>query len=176
MNICIFGSGAIGSYIGALLMKNGIKVSLICRGEHLKAIQNKGLLKLHYADLTDSSSISTLVSEIMPDEVYNLGAQSHVAVSFKNPILSTQVGNIGTLSLLEAIKSSDKQIKFYQASSSEMYGGGSKKSLNEDSIFDPKSPYAASKASAELLIKSYITTIHEYFGFSTGKNPTKDAV
>jgi GDPmannose 4,6-dehydratase len=69
--------------------------------------------------------------------------------------LSTQVGNIGTLSLLEAIKSSDKQIKFYQASSSEMYGGGSKKSLNEDSIFDPKSPYAASKMFSHHITKVY---------------------
>ena len=69
--------------------------------------------------------------------------------------MSTQVGNIGTLSLLEAIKSSDKQIKFYQASSSEMYGGGSKKSLNEDSIFDPKSPYAASKMFSHHITKVY---------------------
>jgi GDPmannose 4,6-dehydratase len=158
-------TGQDGYYLANLLLGKGYEVHGTIRRSSsintsridglISKFQNKGLLKLHYADLTDSSSISTLVSEIMPDEVYNLGAQSHVAVSFKNPILSTQVGNIGTLSLLEAIKSSDKQIKFYQASSSEMYGGGSKKSLNEDSIFDPKSPYAASKMFSHHITKVY---------------------
>ena len=117
--------------------------------------QKEGQLYLHYSDLIDSSSISSLVSEIMPNEIYNLGAQSHVAVSFKNPMLSTQVGNIGTLSLLEAIKSVDKTIKFYQASSSEMYGGGVKEKLNENSAFDPKSPYAASKMFSHNITKVY---------------------
>ena len=117
--------------------------------------QKEGQLNLHYSDLIDSSSISSLVSEIMPSEIYNLGAQSHVAVSFKNPMLSTQVGNIGTLSLLEAIKSVDKTIKFYQASSSEMYGGGVKEKLNENSAFDPKSPYAASKMFSHNITKVY---------------------
>jgi len=158
-------TGQDGYYLAKLLLEKGYEVHGTIRRSSsintsridglISQFQNKGFLKLHYADLTDSSSISTLVSEIMPDEVYNLGAQSHVAVSFKNPILSTQVGNIGTLSLLEAIKSSDKQIKFYQASSSEMYGGGSKKSLNEDSIFDPKSPYAASKMFSHNITKVY---------------------
>ena len=117
--------------------------------------QKEGQLNLHYSDLIDSSSISSLVSEIMPNEIYNLGAQSHVAVSFKNPMLSTQVGNIVTLSLLEAIKSVDKTIKFYQASSSEMYGGGVKEKLNENSAFDPKSPYAASKMFSHNITKVY---------------------
>ncbi len=117
--------------------------------------QKEGQLNLHYSDLIDSSSISSLVSEIMPNEIYNLGAQSHVAVSFKNPMLSTQVGNIGTLSLLEAIKSVDNTIKFYQASSSEMYGGGVKEKLNENSAFDPKSPYAASKMFSHNITKVY---------------------
>ena len=117
--------------------------------------QKEGQLNLHYSDLIDSSSISSLVSEIMPNEIYNLGAQSHVAVSFKHPMLSTQVGNIGTLSLLEAIKSVDKTIKFYQASSSEMYGGGVKEKLNENSAFDPKSPYAASKMFSHNITKVY---------------------
>ena len=121
----------------------------------LSKYQKEGQLNLHYSDLIDSSSISSLVSEIMPNEIYNLGAQSHVAVSFKNPMLSTQVGNIGTLSLLEAIKSVDKTIKFYQASSSEMYGGGVKEKLNENSAFDPKSPYAASKMFSHNITKVY---------------------
>ena len=85
-------------------------------------------MKLHYSDLLDGSSISNLLNLIQPDEVYNLGAQSHVAVSFKNPMYTSQVG-IGILNILEVIKNSEKKIKFYQASSSEMYGGSNKELL-----------------------------------------------
>ena len=106
-------------------------------------------------DLLDSSSLNTLVQTINPDEIYNLAAQSHVMVSFKNPMFTTQTGTIGSLSLLEAIRYSDKTIKFYQASSSEMYGGGSREPLNEDSLFDPKSPYAASKVFAHNITNIY---------------------
>lgn len=102
-------------------------------------------INLYYSDLLDSASLYTLINKVMPDEVYNLAAQSHVAVSFKNPIYTTQVGNTGTISLLEAIKNTDKEIKFYQASSSEMFGGKDKIMLNEESPLVPKSPYAASK-------------------------------
>ncbi len=112
-------------------------------------------LQLYYSDLLDSSSLYSLIGKIQPDEVYNLAAQSHVAVSFKNPIYSTQTGTIGSVSLLEAIKNVDSSIKFYQASSSEMYGGGLKTSLNEKSEFDPKSPYAASKVFAHNMTKIY---------------------
>ena len=98
--------------------------------------EKSGQLKLHYSDLLDGSSISNLLNLIQPDEVYNLGAQSHVAVSFKNPMYTSQVG-IGILNILEVIKNS-KKIKFYQASSSEMYGGSNKELLNEDSLFEPK--------------------------------------
>ena len=79
-------------------------------------------LYLHYSDLLDSASISSLIQKIQPDEIYNLAAQSHVAVSFENPIYSTQTSNLGSISILEAIKAGSKNIKFYQASSSEMYG------------------------------------------------------
>ena len=91
----------------------------------------------------------------MPDEIYNLGAQSHVAVSFKNPVFTTQVGTLGSISILEAIRSVNKNIKFYQASSSEMYGGKGQVSLDENSLFDPKSPYAASKVFAHNMTKIY---------------------
>ena len=91
----------------------------------------------------------------MPDEVYNLAAQSHVAVSFQNPILTTQVGTLGSISILEAIRFADKEIKFYQASSSEMYGGAEEIFLNEQTKFDPKSPYAASKVFAHEISKIY---------------------
>jgi GDPmannose 4,6-dehydratase len=114
-----------------------------------------GLFNLHYADLLDSASLSSLINLIKPDEVYNLAAQSHVSVSFKNPILTTQVGTLGSLSLLEPIRHLDKEVKFYQASSSEMFGGSSKDSLNEESLFDAKSPYAASKVFAHDITKIY---------------------
>ena len=117
--------------------------------------KNTNQLNLHYSDLLDSSSISHLITTIKPDEVYNLGAQSHVAVSFKNPVFTSQVGNLGSLSILEAIRSLDNNTKFYQASSSEMYGGTGIRTLNEDSEFDPKSPYAASKVFAHNMTKIY---------------------
>ena len=115
----------------------------------------KDQLHLHYSDLLDSASIGRLINKILPDEIYNLAAQSHVAVSFKNPLYSTQTGTLGALSILEAIKSTNKDIKFYQASSSEMYGGEEEILLNENSIFDPKSPYAASKVFAHNITKIY---------------------
>ena len=102
-------------------------------------------INLYYSDLLDSSSLNNLINKIKPDEVYNLAAQSHVAVSFKNPVYTTQAGNLGTISILEAIKNSDKEIKFYQASSSEMFGGKGIVTLDENSPLLPKSPYAASK-------------------------------
>lgn len=115
----------------------------------------KKLLNLYYSDLIDSSSISNLINKIEPDEIYNLAAQSHVAVSFKNPIYTTQVGNLGTISILEAIKNSKKNIKFYQASSSEMFGGEGTLKLDENSTLLPKSPYAASKVFSYHMTKIY---------------------
>tara|TARA_Y100000741_G_scaffold194767_1_gene148054 strand:+ start:331 stop:1362 length:1032 start_codon:yes stop_codon:yes gene_type:complete len=117
--------------------------------------QKQGNLQTYYSDLLDSSSLYSLIDKTKPDEVYNLAAQSHVAVSFKNPVYSTQTGTVGSVSMLEAIKNVNNEIKFYQASSSEMYGGGLKTSLNEDSPFDPKSPYAASKVFAHNMTKIY---------------------
>ena len=112
-------------------------------------------LNLHYSDLLDSSSLSSLVNLIQPDEIYNLAAQSHVNVSFKNPIFTTQVGTLGALSIMEAIRYSDKKIKFYQASSSEMFGGEKMTKLNEESPLIPKSPYASSKIFAHHMAQIY---------------------
>ena len=95
-------------------------------------------LVLHYSDLTDSSSLTNLINSIQPDEIYNLGAQSHVSVSFNNPMYTSDVGTVGPITLLESIRNSEKKIKFYQASSSEMYGGKEENLLNENSILDPK--------------------------------------
>jgi GDPmannose 4,6-dehydratase len=105
--------------------------------------------------MTDPTSISSLVNSLMPDEIYNLAAQSHVAVSFVNPLYTSEVSSIGTISILEAIKNSGKNIKYYQASSSEMYGGEVEEELFENSEFNPKSPYAAAKLFSHNITKIY---------------------
>ena len=115
----------------------------------------KDQLKLFYSDLLDPSSLGSLINSIEPDELYNLAAQSHVAVSFKNPMYSIQSGTIGPVSLLESVKNSKKKIKYYQASSSEMFGGVDDKKLSENSEFIPKSPYAAAKLFAYNMTKIY---------------------
>ena len=158
-------TGQDGYYLTKLLLEKGYSVhGTVRRSSSINTsridslianYQKEGQLNLYYSDLLDSSSLNSLINKIKPDEVYNLAAQSHVAVSFENPLYSTQTGTIGSVSLLEAIKNVDKEIKYYQASSSEMYGGGSKESLNEESLFDPKSPYAASKVFAHNMTKIY---------------------
>ena len=117
--------------------------------------RDKNKLTLHYSDLLDSSSLNNLINLIEPDEVYNLAAQSHVAVSFENPIYTTEVGNLGSISLLEAIKHSNKKIKFYQASSSEMFGEVLNREQSETTHFNPQSPYAISKVFSHLITKNY---------------------
>ena len=158
-------TGQDGYYLSKLLLEKGYEVhGTIRRSSSINTSRidplianytKDGLFNLHYADLLDSASLSSLINLIKPDEVYNLAAQSHVSVSFKNPILTTQVGTLGSLSLLEPIRHLDKEVKFYQASSSEMFGGSSKESLNEESLFDAKSPYAASKVFAHDITKIY---------------------
>ena len=158
-------TGQDGYYLSKLLLSKGYQVHGAIRrsssintsriDEFISEHKETGMYKLYYSDLLDSSSLSSLISEIQPDEIYNLAAQSHVAVSFKNPIYTTQTGTLGSLSLLEAIRNIYKSIKFYQASSSEMYGGDTDKPYNEESIFDPKSPYAASKVFAHNVNKLY---------------------
>ena len=158
-------TGQDGYYLAKLLLEKGYEVhgtirrSSSINTERIDPLISKysieGLLNLHYSDLLDSASLSSLINNIEPNEVYNLAAQSHVAVSFKNPIFTSQVGTLGSLSLLEPIRHLDNKIKFYQASSSEMYGGQTNKKLNEESLFDPKSPYAASKVFAHDITRIY---------------------
>lgn len=158
-------TGQDGYYLSKLLLEKGYEVhgtirrsSTINTGRIdplISEYKEKGKLSLHYSDLLDPSSFNQLIQKIQPDEVYNLAAQSHVAVSFKNPVFSTQTGTLGPLSILEAVKNSPKKIKYYQASSSEMYGGVDSKKLNEDSKFIPKSPYAAAKVFAHQITKIY---------------------
>ena len=112
-------------------------------------------LKLFYSDLLDSSSLNSIIQNFKPDEIYNLAAQSHVAVSFKNPHYSTNTSTSGVVTLLEIVRNLDYQVKFYQASSSEMFGGINSDSLNEDSELIPKSPYAAGKVFAHHMTKIY---------------------
>jgi GDPmannose 4,6-dehydratase len=112
-------------------------------------------LQLYYSDLLDTSSLTNLISNIEPDEIYNLAAQSHVSVSFKNPSYTTDVSTSGPLAILESLRNVKKEIKFYQASSSEMFGGDSGLILNEDSSFEPKSPYAVGKVFAHHMTKVY---------------------
>ena len=158
-------TGQDGSYLAELLIEKGYEVhGTIRRSSSINTNRIDNLisktidtsdLSLHYSDLLDSASLSNLVSQIQPDEIYNLGAQSHVAVSFQNPLYTTQTSTIGPLALLESIKNSKKDIKFYQASSSEMYGGKEKVSLNEESPLMPRSPYASSKVFAHEINKIY---------------------
>ena len=110
---------------------------------------------MYYSDLIDSSSLTNLINKILPDEIYNLAAQSHVAVSFKNPIYSTHTSTVGTITILESLRYIDKNIKFYQASSSEMFGGATNEILDESSLLDPKSPYAAGKVFSHNITKIY---------------------
>ena len=116
--------------------------------------QNR-VFNLYYSDLLDAGSLQLLINKIQPDEIYNLAAQSHVAVSFKVPQLSVNTSTTGALSLLEGVKNSDKDIKYYQASSSEMYGGINNQKLDELSLLEPKSPYAVGKLFAHHMSKVY---------------------
>ncbi|HOX55140.1 MAG: GDP-mannose 4,6-dehydratase [Candidatus Omnitrophica bacterium] len=109
---------------------------------------------LHYGDLSDSEQISNMIYNIKPDEIYHLGAQSHVRVSFDVPEYTGNVTALGTTRILEAIKRSSKRVKFYQASSSEMFGS-SQPPQNEESSFMPRSPYACAKVYAYWMAKNY---------------------
>lgn len=148
-------TGQDGSYLTELLLGKGYQVWGIIRRsssfhtgriDHLyKDPHEQPQLRLMYGDLTDGGSLSTILNNIKPDEVYNLGAQSHVRVSFDTPIYTTNVDALGTLRLLEAIRSCNKSIKFYQASSSEMYGKVTETPQTEKTPFYPRSPYGCAK-------------------------------
>ncbi len=158
-------TGQDGYYLSKHLLETGYEVHGIIRRSSsfntsridglISEYGESGQLKLYYSDLLDSSSLNNLINNIQPDQIYNLAAQSHVAVSFKNPLYTTQTSTIGPLTLLEAIKNSNKEIKYYQASSSEMYGGVDSNILSEDSEFNPKSPYAVGKVFAHEMTKVY---------------------
>ena len=148
-------TGQDGSYLTELLLEKGYEVYGIIRRsstfgtgriDHLyKDPHLNPSLKLIYGDLTDGGSLSTILNDCQPDEVYNLGAQSHVRVSFDQPIYTVNTDGLGTLRLLEAIRMMKKVPKFYQASSSEMYGKVLETPQSETTPFYPRSPYACAK-------------------------------
>lgn len=159
-------TGQDGSYLAEYLLDKDYKVFGIIRRSSTfttKRIMNifeepykrHKELSLHYGDLTDSHSLNSLIKEIRPDEVYNLAAQSHVKVSFENPDYTVQVDALGTLKLLEAIRQNKPDIKFYQASSSEMYGDVLESPQTENTPFNPMSPYACAKVFSYYITKNY---------------------
>ena len=149
-------TGQDGSYLTELLISKGYMVYGIIRRsssfntariDHIYRDLHEGevRMKLEYGDLTDGNYISNTISDLQPDEVYNLGAQSHVRVSFDQPIFTVDVNSLGTLKLLEAIRRTDPKIKYYQASSSEMFGKVMETPQTERTPFYPRSPYACAK-------------------------------
>ena len=154
-------TGQDGSYLAELLLEKGYRVvglkrrsSLICT-DRVDKVYNHPNFKLRYFNLNDSGCFLRLLLEYKPDEVYNLAAQSHVKVSFETPEETVESIAMGTLRLLETIRSVDPTIRFYQASSSEMYGINPNFPYNEESRFMPASPYACAKTFAHNLVQNY---------------------
>jgi GDPmannose 4,6-dehydratase len=159
-------TGQDGSYLAEQLLDKGYEVHGIIRRtssyvrqriDHLTMDPNikEKTLFLHYGDMTDGSNISRIVEKIMPDEVYNLAAQSHVKISFDVPEYSAQVDGIGTIRILDALRELCPTAKFYQASTSELYGLVQETPQKETTPFYPRSPYAAAKLYAYWITKNY---------------------
>jgi GDPmannose 4,6-dehydratase len=164
-------TGQDGSYLTELLLAKGYAVHGIVRRsssfstgriEHIYLNEHvpSSRLHLHYADLNDSSSLQRVLARVEPDEVYNLGAQSHVRISFDIPEYTVEVGGVGTLRLLEAIRNLGMSPRFYQASSSEMYGKVAETPQTERTPFHPRSPYACAKVFAHHATVNYRESYH----------------
>ena len=159
-------TGQDGSYLTELLLEKGYEVHGVIRRHSMPCTQRidhllsdgqyDGGLFLHHGDLTDSSHAHTLIREIQPDEVYNLAAQSHVAVSFEVPEYTAEATGVGTIRLLEAVRQSKPDARFYQASTSELFGGiPDTAPQSETTPFYPKSPYGAAKLYSFWITKNY---------------------
>src|SRR5437870_7307105 len=159
-------TGQDGSYLAELLLTKGYEVhGLIRRSSSFSTSRIDHLysdihslerpLYLHYGDLSDSSSLINTLNQVKPDEVYNLGAQSHVLVSFEMPEFTADTTGMGTLRLLEAVRHADWPIRFYQAGSSEMFGKVVESPQTERTPFYPRSPYAVSKVFAHWMTVQY---------------------
>src|SRR5438445_6599957 len=152
-------TGQDGSYLAELLLSKGYEVHGIIRRastfntgrlDHIYSDPHlsKTALRLHYGDLSDASALARLIGKIAPDEIYNLAAQSHVRVSFDSPEYTTDITATGTVRLLEAIRETGMKPRFYQASSSEMYGKAQEIPQTERTPFYPRSPYGCAKVYA----------------------------
>ena len=150
-------TGQDGSYLAELLLEKGYEVHGMVRRSstfgterinHLYIDPHNPNVRLflHYGDLTDGAALGRLLADLRPSEVYNLAAQSHVRVSFDQPVYTVEVDALGALNLLEAVRSVDPSIRFFQASSSEMYGEARQTPQTEKTPFSPRSPYACAKA------------------------------
>lgn len=159
-------TGQDGSYLAEFLIKKGYEVhGLIRRSSTFNTDRIDHLYKdphlngvklfLHYGDLSDGSNIAKLIDQIRPDEIYHLAAQSHVKVSFDMPVYTGDVTGLGTLRILEAIRDSGVKTKFYQASSSEMFGKVRETPQTENTPFYPRSPYGCAKVYAYWITKNY---------------------
>lgn len=157
-------TGQDGSYLAEFLLKKGYQVHGMVRRastfnteriDSLNKFKDKGFLYLHYGDLADSGSIEGLLAEIKPDEIYNLGAQSDVRVSFDVPEYTSNVTGLGTLRILEAMRKNCPRAKFYQASSSEMFGEVLENPQTEKTPFNAQSPYGIAKVFAHETAKRY---------------------
>jgi GDPmannose 4,6-dehydratase len=155
-------TGQDGSYLAELLLEKGYEVHGIirrnssCYAPRIKHLLGNPRLFTYYGDLTDSSCLHVLLAKIKPDEIYNLGAQSHVAVSFDVPEYTAEVDALGTIRLLNCIKNLDVPVRYYQASTSELYSGFPKTApQNESTPFYPLSPYGAAKAYAYWITVNY---------------------
>lgn len=151
-------TGQDGSYLAELLLSNGYEVhGLIRRSSSFNTGRIDHIfdrLSLHHADITDGDTVARVLSAIEPDEVYHLAAQSHVRVSFEMPVYTGDVTAIGAARILEAVRAMKRRPRFYNASSSEMFGNA-RAPQNERTPFDPRSPYACAKVYAHQMTKNY---------------------
>lgn len=159
-------TGQDGSYLAEFLLEKGYEVHGLVRRsssfntgriDHLHTPEEgaKTKIVLHYADLADSSSLFRVINKLKPDEIYNLGAQSHVKISFDVPEYTGDITGLGVTRLLEVVKAVDPKIKIYQASSSEMFGKVSENPQTENTSFYPRSPYGCAKVYAFWMMKNY---------------------
>ena len=151
-------SGQTGSYLAEYLLEKGytvhgiIRRSSLIKTDRIDHIFNK--ITLHYGDLTDGMNLMSVIKKVQPDEIYNMAAQSHVQVSFETPEYTANADALGTMRILEIIKNVNPKIKFYQASTSELYGS-TPPPQDEESKLQPQSPYAAAKLYAYWLTRNY---------------------
>jgi GDPmannose 4,6-dehydratase len=159
--LCTGINGQDGSYLAELLLENGYEVHGIIRRasqintQRIDHVYKK--IKLHYGDLTDSTNLVRVIQQVQPDEIYNLGAQSHVKVSFEIPEYTGQVDALGTLRVLEAVRllGMEKKTRIYQASTSELYGLVQEIPQKETTPFYPRSPYGVAKLYGYWIVKNY---------------------